>query len=54
MNRSAWSIERVSVAMIAAGLAHGLIDNSFFLPYLATFTWIGLGLSTMGEATGDG
>jgi len=54
MNRSAWSVERVSVAMIAAGLAHGLIDNSFFLPYLATFTLIGLGLSTVGEATGDG
>jgi O-antigen ligase len=54
MTRSTFSIERACVAMVAAGLAHGLIDNSFFLPYLATFTWIGLGLSTPAKADGDG
>jgi O-antigen ligase len=40
-----WSAERAGAAMIVAGLAHGLIDNSFFLPYLATLTWIGLSIS---------
>jgi O-antigen ligase len=40
-----WSAERAGAAMIVAGLAHGVIDNSFFLPYLATMTWIGLSIS---------
>ena len=40
-----WSIQRAAIAAVAAGLVHGLIDNSFFLPYLATMTWLGLGLS---------
>ena len=40
-----WSAQRAGAAMLVAGLAHGLIDNSFFLPYLATLTWIGLSVS---------
>ncbi|HQY30701.1 MAG TPA: O-antigen ligase family protein [Thermomicrobiales bacterium] len=39
-------IQRAALAMIVAGLAHGLLDNSFFLPDLATWTWIGLMLAT--------
>ena len=38
----AWSVQRAGVAMVIAGLVHGVIDNSFFLPDLATMTWIGL------------
>jgi O-antigen ligase len=37
--------QRAGVALLVAGFAHGLIDNSFFLPYLATMTWIGLTIS---------
>jgi O-antigen ligase len=40
------SAQRAGVSMLVAGLAHGLIDNSFFLPYLATMTWIGLMISS--------
>ena len=42
----AWSLQRAGIALVAAGFAHGLIDNSFFLPYLATMTWLGLTLSS--------
>lgn len=41
------SPELVSAAMIAGiagGFAHGLIDNGFFLPDLATFLWLALAL----------
>jgi putative inorganic carbon (HCO3(-)) transporter len=50
----ALSVQRASVAMLAAGLAHGVIDNSFFLPYLATFTWLGLGLSSPTQGARNG
>ena len=40
------SIQRAAVAMLVAGVTHGLIDNSFFLPDLAAFTWIGLTLAS--------
>jgi O-antigen ligase len=54
-HQSIWSVNRAAVAMIVAGFAHGLIDNSFFLPYLATLTWIGLTLgSSVDERTSDG
>jgi O-antigen ligase len=39
------TVQRAGIAMLVAGFAHGLIDNSFFLPYLATMTWIGLTIS---------
>jgi O-antigen ligase len=42
----AWSVQRSGIALVVAGLAHGLIDNSFFLPYLATMTWLGLAISS--------
>jgi putative inorganic carbon (HCO3(-)) transporter len=35
-------VPRAGAAMLCAGFAHGLLDNSFFLPDLATWTWIGL------------
>jgi O-antigen ligase len=55
LNAPNWSAKRAGAAMIIAGLAHGLIDNSFFLPYLATLTWIGLSISApwTPEVTGD-
>jgi hypothetical protein len=28
--------------MLIGGLAHGLVDNSFFLPDLAAMTWLGV------------
>ena len=52
LNRPDWSVTRGSVALLAAGLTHGLIDNSFFLPYLAAFTWLGLVLA-MPQSDGD-
>ena len=39
-------ISRAAIAMLIAGLAHGMVDNGFFLPDLATWTWIGLVLAT--------
>lgn len=45
--------EPVAVALLAGlvgGLGHGLIDNSFFLPDLATFLWLALALA----GTSDG
>jgi O-antigen ligase len=55
LRASSWSAERAGAAMIVAGLAHGLIDNSFFLPYLATMTWIGLSISApRGTEVDDG
>jgi putative inorganic carbon (HCO3(-)) transporter len=41
------TVHRAGVALLVAGFAHGLIDNSFFLPYLATMTWIGLTISVL-------
>lgn len=41
-----WSFQRAAVAMLVAGMAHGLVDNSFFLPDLATWTWLGLVLAS--------
>jgi putative inorganic carbon (hco3(-)) transporter len=50
-----WSVQRAGIALVMAGLAHGLIDNCFFLPYLATMTWLGLAVSsTPHEMTEDG
>lgn len=40
----AWSLQRAGIAAVTAGFAHGMIDNSFFLPALATMTWLGLSL----------
>lgn len=40
------TIQRAAVAMLITGLVHGLLDNSFFLPDLATWTWIGLVLAS--------
>jgi O-antigen ligase len=40
------SLQRAAAAMLVAGLAHGLFDNGFFLPDLATWTWIGLVIAT--------
>jgi O-antigen ligase len=40
------TIRRAAVAMLVTGLVHGLLDNSFFLADLATWTWIGLVLAT--------
>ena len=34
------------LAGLAGGLAHGMIDNGFFLPDLATFLWLTLALSS--------
>lgn len=33
-----------AIAALAGGLAHGMVDNSFFLPDLATLTWIMIAL----------
>lgn len=33
-----------AVTMLIGGLAHGTVDNSFFLPDLAVMTWIGVAL----------
>lgn len=41
-----WTVERAATALLAAGVAHGLVDNSFFLPDLATWTWLGLVLAS--------
>lgn len=40
------TVRRAAVAMLVAGLVHGMIDNSFFLADLATFTWLGLALAS--------
>ena len=53
LDTSGVTAQRAGVAMLVAGFAHGLIDNSFFLPYLATMTWIGLTISTPRERTTD-
>lgn len=34
------------IAGLAGGLAHGMIDNGFFLPDLATFLWLTLALAS--------
>lgn len=47
------TFQRSAVAMLVAGLVHGLIDNSFFLADLACFTWIGLSLGTPADLNGD-
>jgi len=39
-----WVLGVAASAMIVGGLAHGLVDNGFFLPDLAVLTWIGVGL----------
>ena len=52
-SRRAWSIrtdpqDLVGAALLAGltgGMTHGLIDNSFFLPDLATFLWLALALT---------
>lgn len=46
------SIRRAAVAMLLAGFAHGLIDNSFFLADLACLTWLGLALASQGGVSG--
>ena len=51
LHTSGLNAQRAGVAMLIAGFAHGLIDNSFFLPYLATMTWIGLTISAPRERT---
>jgi O-antigen ligase len=47
LGTSGLTVQRAGVALLVAGFAHGLIDNSFFLPYLATMTWIGLTISVL-------
>jgi putative inorganic carbon (HCO3(-)) transporter len=49
------TLRRAALAMLLTGLVHGLIDNSFFLPDLATWTWIGLILASpwIGETAND-
>ncbi len=47
------TVQRAAIAMLVAGFVHGLIDNSFFLMDLATFTWLGLALATLGPDKGD-
>lgn len=39
-----WMLGVAAAAMIVGGVAHGLVDNGFFLPDLAVLTWIGLAL----------
>ncbi len=46
MTEPDWTIQRAAVAMLVAGLMHGIVDNSFFLAELATLTWLGLVLAT--------
>jgi O-antigen ligase len=41
-DRSTWAI--AGAAALAAGLVHGLVDNSFFLPDLAVLTWFSITL----------
>jgi hypothetical protein len=41
-----WTIQRAAIALLVAGVAHGLVDNGFFQPDLATWTWIGLVLAS--------
>jgi O-antigen ligase len=48
----AGTVRRAAAAMLVAGFVHGLIDNSFFLADLASFTWIGLALATPDQAIG--
>ncbi len=31
-----------AASFLAAGIAHGLVDNGFFLPDLAVLTWMGI------------
>ena len=37
------------LAGLAGGLAHGMIDNGFFLPDLATYLWLALALTAPGS-----
>ena len=38
-----------SVAALATGLTHGLVDNAYFLPDLAVLTWILIAVSMSGS-----